>query len=67
MAPMATRGILFGLGSYLYYIGNPDDPANVLFVFPSIDIAMFLSICALLPRTLKRLWITKEATAPASS
>jgi Na+-driven multidrug efflux pump len=63
MVPMATRGVLFALGAWVYWLGGKDDPANVLFVFPSIDIAMFMSICCLLPATLKRLWVSKDVAS----
>ena len=61
MVPIATRGVCFTLGSYIYWLGGKDDPASVLFVFPSIDIAMFLAVCCLLPKTLKRLFVSKDA------
>jgi Na+-driven multidrug efflux pump len=60
MVPMATRGVLFGIGSYVFWLGGKDDPSNVLFVFPSIDIAMFFSICILIPATIKRLWVSRD-------
>lgn len=56
MVPMATRGILFALGSYLFYLWNKNDPKYVLFVFPAIDISMFLSICIVLPPILCKLY-----------
>jgi len=59
-APIAMRGVVFVVGSYVFWLMGKDDPANVLFVFPTIDIVMFVAVCALVPPTLARLWGARE-------